>query len=103
MEVHTTEQALQLYRQSARWIDSAERRPQLPSPRGLCLETERFPNAPNVPWFPSAVLRPGERYQSVASRAFAAHNIIVALYHGGTAPITFAFVLGINTHPTPPT
>jgi aldose 1-epimerase len=29
---------------------------------GLCLETEGFPDAPNHPNFPSAVLRPGETY-----------------------------------------
>jgi aldose 1-epimerase len=29
---------------------------------GLCLETERFPDAPNQPSFPSATLRPGETY-----------------------------------------
>jgi aldose 1-epimerase len=28
----------------------------------LCLETENFPDAPNKPGFPSAVLRPGETY-----------------------------------------
>jgi aldose 1-epimerase len=28
----------------------------------LCLETENFPDAPNQPDFPSAVLRPGETY-----------------------------------------
>ena len=31
---------------------------------GLCLETQHFPDAPNQPKFPSAVLRPGERYQT---------------------------------------
>jgi aldose 1-epimerase len=29
---------------------------------GLCLETEGFPDAPNHPEFPSAVLRPGQTY-----------------------------------------
>jgi len=29
---------------------------------GLCLETEGFPDAPNHPDFPSAVLRPGQTY-----------------------------------------
>jgi aldose 1-epimerase len=29
---------------------------------GMCLETENFPDAPNKPKFPSAVLRPGETY-----------------------------------------
>jgi len=30
---------------------------------GLCLETENFPDAPNHPDFPSAVLRPGQLYR----------------------------------------
>jgi aldose 1-epimerase len=30
---------------------------------GLCLETQHFPDSPNQPAFPSAVLRPGERYR----------------------------------------
>lgn len=30
----------------------------------FCLEPQRFPDAPNQPSFPSAVLRPGEIYQS---------------------------------------
>ena len=29
---------------------------------GLCLETEGYPDAPNHPEFPSAVLRPGQTY-----------------------------------------
>ena len=29
---------------------------------GLCFETQRFPDAPNQAGFPSAVLRPGERF-----------------------------------------
>jgi aldose 1-epimerase len=29
---------------------------------GLCLETQHFPDSPNQPRFPSAVLRPGETY-----------------------------------------
>jgi aldose 1-epimerase len=31
---------------------------------GFCFETQQFPDAPNQPGFPSAVLRPGERYRS---------------------------------------
>jgi len=31
---------------------------------GFCFETQRFPDAPNQPGFPSAVLRPGERFRS---------------------------------------
>ena len=29
---------------------------------GLCLETQFFPDSPNRPGFPSALLRPGEEY-----------------------------------------
>ena len=31
---------------------------------GLCFETQRFPDAPNQPDFPSAVLRPSEPFHS---------------------------------------
>ena len=31
--------------------------------QGICLEAQNFPDAPNRPDFPSAVLRPGELYQ----------------------------------------
>jgi aldose 1-epimerase len=31
---------------------------------GLCFETQAFPDAPNQPAFPSAVLRPGEHFRS---------------------------------------
>jgi aldose 1-epimerase len=31
---------------------------------GFCFETQRFPDAPNQRGFPSAVLRPGERFHS---------------------------------------
>lgn len=38
----------------------------------LCLETENFPDAPNNPDAPSAVLRPGERYHHKMVHAFSA-------------------------------
>lgn len=31
---------------------------------GLCLETQKYPDTPNKPQWPSAVLRPGEKYNS---------------------------------------
>jgi aldose 1-epimerase len=39
---------------------------------GLCLETEAFPDSPNQPGFPPAVLRPGETYQHVMIHKFSA-------------------------------
>lgn len=38
---------------------------------GLCLEAQCFPNAPNRPAFPSAVLKPGEPYEKNVTFRFA--------------------------------
>jgi aldose 1-epimerase len=32
--------------------------------KGLCLETQHFPDSPHHPDFPSTVLRPGEAFHS---------------------------------------
>ena len=37
---------------------------------GLCLETQHFPDSPNQPQFPSAVLRPGIPYRSTTVHTF---------------------------------
>lgn len=42
------------------------------SQAGFCFETQRFPDAPNHPSFPSAILRPGAVYQSRTVLAFSA-------------------------------
>ena len=52
LEVWTTEPGLQLY--TGNHIRH----------RGVCLETQHFPDSPNKPNFPSTVLRPGEKFQS---------------------------------------
>lgn len=72
MEVLTTEPTLQLY--------SGNRLPEVAGKRGarygvhggLCLETQRFPNAVNVPSFPSTIVDPGERYRSTTIYRFGA-------------------------------
>ena len=37
---------------------------------GICLETQNFPNAPNEPDFPDAILRPGETYRHFTTYRF---------------------------------
>lgn len=37
---------------------------------GVALEPQRWPDAPNHPHFPSALLRPGERYENVITLGF---------------------------------
>ena len=46
---------------------------------GLCLETQHFPDSPNQPNFPSAVLEPGDTYprghRLQVQRRIAAHTV----------------------------
>jgi aldose 1-epimerase len=41
---------------------------------GLCLETQHFPDSPNHPNFPSAVLRPGVEFRSTTVFRFGTAN-----------------------------
>ena len=41
-----------------------------PKHGGLCLETQQFPDAPNHPNYPNAILRPGERFRARTEFAF---------------------------------
>ena len=71
LEVLTTEPAVQFY--SGNFLDGNVRDPfHEPYAKygGLCLETQHFPDSPNHPNFPSTVLKPAERYQSVTVYRF---------------------------------
>jgi aldose 1-epimerase len=63
MEVYTTQPGVQLY--TAKHLSDrykAGGKSYAPY-HGFCLETQNFPNAPNIPDFPSSVLRPKEKYE----------------------------------------
>lgn len=65
LDVYTTEPGLQFY--SGNFLDGSLRGKggRVYGHRaGFCLETQHFPNSPNVPAFPPVVLRPGETYRS---------------------------------------
>lgn len=64
MALETTEPALQVY--DGRNLKAGPHGPRA----GLCLEPQRFPDAPNQPAFPSAVLRPGETYRQITRYRF---------------------------------
>jgi aldose 1-epimerase len=71
MEVHTTEPGLQLYDGSHLIASHPGLDGRLHFPHaGLCLEPQRFPDAPNHPNFPSAVLRPGQVYRQLTEYRF---------------------------------
>lgn len=70
MEISSNQPGVQLYVLRA-VPERAENRND-PHGSGACLETENFPDAPNQPGFPSAVLRPGETYRHVMVHRFTA-------------------------------
>jgi aldose 1-epimerase len=70
LDVFTTEPGMQFY--SGNFLDGTLHGAQGFYVRrsGLCLETQKFPDAPNHPEFPTAVVRPGQRYRASTTFAF---------------------------------
>ncbi len=71
LDVFTTEPGIQFY--SGNFLNGslAGKEGHLyPWRGGLCLETQHFPDAPNQPHFPSAILRPGQEYRSSTEYRF---------------------------------
>jgi aldose 1-epimerase len=71
MEISTNQQAIQFY--GGNLLDgtvTGRGGVKYAHRTGLCLETEGFPDAPNKPAFPSAVLHPGETYEHVMIHKF---------------------------------
>jgi aldose 1-epimerase len=71
LEVSTTEPGIQFY--SGNFLDGTARGKEGRTYNrrdGFCLEPQHFPDSPNHPEFPSAVLRPGERYSSTTIYKF---------------------------------
>ena len=71
MEVHTTEPCIVFYDGAGLAPDFAglDGAP-FEAHAGLCLEPMRFPDSPNQPSFPSAILRQGETYRQVTEYRF---------------------------------
>jgi aldose 1-epimerase len=70
LDVFTSEPGLQFY--SGNFLDGTLRGVQGTYVRraGLCLETQKFPDTPNHPAFPTAVIHPGQRYFARSTFAF---------------------------------
>ena len=73
MTLSTTQPAVQLY--TGNYVDE-DTAPQgkngvrYPRYGGFCLETQRYPDSPNHPRFPSTLLRPGEEYRETTEYRF---------------------------------
>ncbi len=73
MEVYTTEPGIQFY--SGNFLDGSitgKAGKVYHKHYGFCLEPQHFPDSPNKPNFPSAILRPGEKYQTQTVFKFSA-------------------------------
>ncbi|MFC1556046.1 aldose epimerase family protein, partial [candidate division KSB1 bacterium] len=70
MEVFTTEPGLHLY--TGNYLDGISGKNGLLYRKhaGFCLEAQRFPDSPNHPRFPSAVVREGEEYRQTTIYRF---------------------------------
>jgi aldose 1-epimerase len=66
MECFTTEPGVQLY--TANHFNGKP----FPKHGGFCLETQRYPDSPNHPKFPSTILRPGDAWESTTEFRFTA-------------------------------
>ena len=71
LKVYTDEPGIQIY--SGNFLDgtvTGKKGVVYNQRRGICLETQKYPDTPNKPEWPSAVLRPGETYHSHCIFAF---------------------------------
>jgi aldose 1-epimerase len=71
MEVLTTEPGIQFY--SGNFLDGTNKGKGgavYQKHAGFCLEAQKFPDSPNKPNFPSAVLRPGQTYKQTTIYKF---------------------------------
>jgi aldose 1-epimerase len=74
LEVRTTAEGMQLY--CGNQLDGTIRGKAggfYERHAGVCLETQRFPDAPNQPTFPAPVLRPGERLRTATEYRLRQH------------------------------
>ena len=70
LEVYTSQPGVQFY--TANWIDGEKGKGGKKYGRrwAFCLETQSFPDAINVPHFPSTVLNPGDEYKHICIYKF---------------------------------
>jgi aldose 1-epimerase len=70
MEIYTTQPGIQLY--TGNFLDGSEGNGGFNQHEAFCLETQHYPDSPNQPEFPSAILKPGETYSQTTVHKFLA-------------------------------
>ena len=75
LEVYTDEPGIQIY--SGNFLDSSlvgKKGIHYPKRASVCMETQKYPDSPNKPQWPSCIIRPGEKYSSHTTFKFSALN-----------------------------
>ncbi len=62
LETYTTEPGVQVYSDTWATGYAGQHGATFPRRSGICFECQHFPDSPNRPYFPSTVLKPGEKY-----------------------------------------
>lgn len=70
MEVYTTKPGVQIYTDNWQEPIVGKQGKIYKQYSAICLEAQGFPNSPNLPHFPTAVLRPGEKYDERCNYKF---------------------------------
>jgi aldose 1-epimerase len=68
MEILTTQPGIQFY--SGNFLDGSASAGGYKQYEGFCLETQHYPDSPNQPKFPSAILKPGETFKQTTIHRF---------------------------------
>ena len=82
MRIFTSQPGVQLYTANFLTAEHSRRGKPYQKHNALCLETQRYPNSPNRPDFPTTVLRPGEKFDEVTVHEFG----VAAPGSGGSMP-----------------
>lgn len=68
MEILTTQPGIQFY--SGNFLDGSAGNGGYKQYEGFCLETQHYPDSPNQPKFPTAILKPGETFKQTTVHRF---------------------------------
>lgn len=68
MEIYTTQPGIQFY--SGNFLDGSAANGGYKQHEGFCLETQHYPDSPNQPKFPRAILQPGEEFKQTTVHRF---------------------------------
>lgn len=68
MEIHTNQPGIQFY--TGNFLSGEPQDGAFPQHHGFCLECQQFPDAPNQPDFPEAVIQPGQVYRQITVHRF---------------------------------